>query len=57
MITPFPSHDLWYLFKPGNSRFNQVQRAVQHYFKDKGLDYKELVDFRDNIGHGVIIKG
>ena len=45
------------LFKPGDSRFNQVQRAVQHYFKDKGLDYKELVDFKDNIGHGVIIKG
>jgi len=47
------------LFSPTKligSTFPQVRSAVKDYFEKQGIDYTKIVDFKNNIGHGVIIK-
>lgn len=45
------------LFRPHDKRFRQVSTAVTDFFNKRELNWRELVDFKGNIGHGVIIKG
>ena len=46
------------LFSPRamGSTFPQVRRAVIDFFNKRGLDYRQYVDFKNDIGHGIIRK-
>lgn len=36
------------------SSFPQVRRAVEDFYKNKNQDYRDFIDFQDDIGQGVI---